>query len=706
MKTNNGYTPESIANSEMYFSIPLYQRLFEWEREQILKLLTDLKLHFEKDKEKPYYIGMLTAYKKEGVYDLVDGQQRFTVLMLLGIAFGWNDFTKHGDKLRLDFYARPNDKKYLEGKISNINNEPEVIHQKMEKGLGYIKEFLDSEIKEKQSEFKENVYRYLTFFISELPQGYNTEDLNKYFERMNSAGRNLEKHEILKVELLKKSNDQERHTKIWNLVEQMDSIIVKKNSNESREEYRERFEKCIANNQADFKDINGENSIDSKSLLEVDQSSKAPEEKSSTAEGKRSIITFSEFLLLVLDITMGKDGKYEFYRVENLLETFKCLTDDKVEGFYNNLLKYRLIFDYYIVKIDSDSNGNKYDFEYKIKDKDEKSSAEINIKRDCIKQYQSMLYVSTPFYSWLKDMLKWFADNSTESYDNILSQLKQSDNKRHSKIPENMAYGQIERYWFWRLDYYLWEREAQKGEDADKIVLPYTFRANRSIEHLHPQDDSENSKWIEKDEKGNNPIHSFGNLAMISTSFNSAQSNDNINIKFARIKEQIEFKRLESLKMYEMYRKAGDGADWNEEIMRKHEEEMIKILKESLFLEAVDENLTSVEQDFLIILFDEYKTKTPPDGWRCWFWKHKGNRAVVYDFDSLKVAIDIKLNICGDKYILELFSRSRIKNNKAIIAPIAAELDLVFNGQRYVSNELERNEVTKLKNDILTIISE
>ena len=43
---NNKYTPKEIAESSLLFSIPLYQRLFEWERDQIEKLLNDLKLHF------------------------------------------------------------------------------------------------------------------------------------------------------------------------------------------------------------------------------------------------------------------------------------------------------------------------------------------------------------------------------------------------------------------------------------------------------------------------------------------------------------------------------------------------------------------------------------------------------------------------------------------------------------------------------------
>ena len=61
------------------------------------------------------------------------------------------------------------------------------------------------------------------------------------------------------------------------------------------------------------------------------------------------------------------------------------------------------------------------------------------------------------------------------------------------------------------------------------IVKDYVFKANRSIEHVHPQNQDHNSEW------GEDAVNSFGNLALISQSFNSQQSNDSVKVKFARI---------------------------------------------------------------------------------------------------------------------------------------------------------------------------
>lgn len=75
-------TPKDIVQQELLYSIPIYQRLFEWDTENIITLLDDLKCQFVlSDGKDDYYIGMLTSTQDA---DLVDGQQRFTVMMLMG----------------------------------------------------------------------------------------------------------------------------------------------------------------------------------------------------------------------------------------------------------------------------------------------------------------------------------------------------------------------------------------------------------------------------------------------------------------------------------------------------------------------------------------------------------------------------------------------------------------------------------------------
>ena len=70
-------TPEKIAGTDNVYSIPIYQRLFEWDKPRITQLLDDMYRTFIKSPETPYYIGMLTSNDNN---ELIDGQQRFTVM--------------------------------------------------------------------------------------------------------------------------------------------------------------------------------------------------------------------------------------------------------------------------------------------------------------------------------------------------------------------------------------------------------------------------------------------------------------------------------------------------------------------------------------------------------------------------------------------------------------------------------------------------
>ena len=147
---------------------------------------------------------------------------------------------------------------------------------------------------------------------------------------------------------------------------------------------------------------------------------------------------------------------------------------------------------------------------------------------------------------------------------------------------EDLSYGKVDRYYFWRLDYYLWEnRDAYFEHEEDRmIVKDYLFKANRSIEHVHPQNQDHNSEW------GEDAVNSFGNLALISQSFNSQQSNDSVNVKFARIEDQADNAKLESIKMYRIYLDAKRTPDgWDEKAREKHEEEMYNLLKKSYNME-------------------------------------------------------------------------------------------------------------------------
>ena len=454
-----GLTPELVCRkySNKRYQIPIYQRLFEWDQEKIEQLLNDLYISYKKDETEPYYVGMLTSTidgedLAEG-NNLVDGQQRFTVMTLIGLVMRtyckeWEDFIKiSSEQTRLFFAARPDDQAYLEYKILNKGERAEIIvNKKMERGEEYIKAWLDSKDEETQKKFSQFVFQKLTFFISELPKNYKGRDLNKYFESMNSTGRNLENHEIQKIKSLSKINvdllKKEVATKIWNVVSQMDKqlIRIKKNKNEAEDvkEVHDRFEKAIeACYLEDISEVLGLLNAYSKDsdetmsdagdndslILNIPMSNKKPE-KHLRSGSYHGMLSFSEFLLQVLYIQLGYSNNNDlddltindFFDVQQLLKTFSDYTEKWNDSnwvlYFRNLLKYRLLFDYYVIRIPNEEDGP---FKLEFSDSNENNSNEK------LRQYQAMLYAgssSKSFYLWLNPFLseleKWYCSAQSE----------------------------------------------------------------------------------------------------------------------------------------------------------------------------------------------------------------------------------------------------------------------------------------------------
>jgi len=577
------YTPEKIVEEKLIFSIPLYQRLFSWGEEQVKGLLYDLKNHFDPDLDNgtPYYLGMLSCIKSGNHYDLIDGQQRFTVMILLAIVLRnyyekWNGFLDGGKRLR--FMSRTKDNEYL---TAVINRQVEILdpNRKMEDGKKIIFDFMVSQFSsdDMRESFAKSAYTRMSFFFSELPLSYasNPASLNKYFEAMNAGGKGLEQHEILKVKLMQGEENKVHLTQIWNAVCDLNRPVIKRNEKDLEEGYRSKYMQAIElcrNHRFNEAFELCESSYDTEDNNEIgDIEAKQQDFRQSFIEtGERSFITFPEFLMMVIDIYLNLSGSYSFYRKE-LLKIYEAHPIPDKQDFYNQLLFYRLLLDYYIVYKEGDENTNKYDIVFK-----EGASAEA------LKQYQSMLYVSqSPFYNWLKPVLERLHNETVRDTDELLLWIKEIDNSLHP-LPRDvneMTYDKgIDRYWFWRLDYYLWERKEDyfKTEEEKQIVEEYVFRANRSIEHLHPQHQENNDIW------GDDDIHSFGNLAMISQSFNSLQSDDPVTVKFARIKDQAHNHTLQSIKMYLMYLDAEKSPlGWKVDIKNKHQDKMYDLLKKS-----------------------------------------------------------------------------------------------------------------------------
>ena len=391
--------------------------------------------------------------------------------------------------------------------------------------------------------FVDYVYNHASFLITELPVDYEAQDLNLFFEKMNATGKQL------------------------TVVEQIKGKYFPAHAAE--------FDDCL-----NFE--KGESQSNQRMSLWyiLNRSSVTVKEEDNTVRNadstSSSILTPEVFLLHCLEILEQKDMPRDERKI---LETFKNHVASDVPGKISpsTLLKtmktYRKWLDENIIYLKASADGSwEYAFRHDNAAEDEDTPADDKK----MKQFQAMLYVSSSNYQ------KWVLDAYLSSEPFSLDLLKKQDNERHTINQEAMTYQSIDRYWFWKLDYLLWEKFMDSKEqpenynlspDEKSAIRNYKFRRNRSIEHLHPQTDGDVPEWKEAK-------HQFGNLAMISSSFNSLQQNDSIGVKFARLRDtQIPQKNLESIKMLLMFKCAGGNeSGWTVDAMKKHESEMFELI--------------------------------------------------------------------------------------------------------------------------------
>lgn len=592
------YNPEKITRENLFYTIPIYQRLFEWDTENIVTLLEDLiKEYDQTGGQGDYYIGLLTSTKNN---ELVDGQQRFTVLMLLGSVLQkyydkWEGFLVTENKLRLDFTSRPLDNTYLRFLIEDKADECRSYRNfKMQNGYKQVRIFMEEKVpEEKRCSFASYVFHHLCFFISNLPEEYSPRDLNKYFERMNTTGKNLEQHEILKVKLLSNlDNDVDKYMLLWNKLADVDTLLIRERKGENSEDVKRQaltsditaiFSSNLING------MNGDVYDDAISIGEISASDSTPKKERELIKDSHCAMTFPYLLLQVLYRKL--DGKIkctisDFFKPNNLLSIFeeylpfsgKNVNKEDIKGFMERLLRARLALDICFVR------PTEYGYSLDM------NLPEDNVALKNLLMLQSMIYVSSSNYTnyrwfnWLMDVVDKAGIPDAENFYRIL--LNEVD--KEFKVPtyENLTYKGDIRYWFWRLDFYIWQHRDElfkKGSPEWHIADNYIFKRNRSVEHIAPQTPQSQSTLKWDDSKEDRVLRdSFGNLVMISQGLNSSLNNESYEVKAAHVKSFCNGSKsgsIESLKLLVAYKDYPNG--WSKDAIKEHGKKMYTWLTES-----------------------------------------------------------------------------------------------------------------------------
>ena len=342
------------SQESMTYIIPVYQRNYAWEDDEITALVKDVYDSYRNAKD-TYYIGTLVTYKRgDNVYEVIDGQQRLTTIYIILKVLGIKD----GDiRNKLTYGARKTSASTIK-KLDNYPHLGDEVDGGIRNGYDYAKTAFDTIVSEEEREdFKQYFLNKVHVIHYRVPKDV---DLNHYFEVMNSRGEQLEKHEIVKSLLSQHLNKKELATfsRVWEACSEMNIYIQQAFPEASV--FSNHFHKFIINS---FKDIPPQNESEGK--ISISNLLKQPicelEDSSGIEQSDKfqPIIDFPNFLLIVLKVTLMeyedfKPVKFTLDDKELLNEFTDALrfVDDEIEfakDFAFNLLKAKFLLDNYLV---------------------------------------------------------------------------------------------------------------------------------------------------------------------------------------------------------------------------------------------------------------------------------------------------------------------------------------------------------------------
>ena len=626
-----------IFDSNMEYSIPLYQRAYAWEDTQLIQLIEDIN---DVAEDTNYYIGSLIVAKHTGKYEVVDGQQRLTSLYLLLHYLGINV------KPILTFACREKSN-YTLRNIEEIlcENRSKLDMDRIEPSILRGLKILNYEIKKPEFDreaFLKKLAKVIVYRI-EVPE--NT-DLNRYFEIMNTRGEQLEQHDILKATLMSYlSNDTEKglFAKIWDACSDMTGYVqmhFSSKNNTIREtlfgpEWTEipsnDWQKHIAALKIAHQETAGRRICD---LIPTDF--QVEDDEGYLDDNVRvrfeSIIEFPYFLLHTLRVyinlqhitheDMCEEIAGKQLDDKKLLSTFKRvvsfgvvnnkkISENKREfaqDFILCLLRTRYLFDKYIVKREYANNSADGEWSLKTLHSSKKKPYYKNTRFVKAKQWDStndwytknnimlqsalrVSYTSPKVMHWITTLLIWLSEADC-------CHIQNDDISEFEAITKNIAVEAVKRDFlslhrngvyamgvdtphivFNFLDYLLW----YKDRNEKKKYSDFVFEFRNSVEHWYPQNPSEGT--FERWEDG---VDRFGNLCIIQRNINSKFSNLSPEAKKSTFKDMISKGSIKLRIMSDLTEKAGDKAAslcWKEALYKAHEEEMLRLLKSACHME-------------------------------------------------------------------------------------------------------------------------
>ncbi|WP_348800410.1 DUF262 domain-containing protein [Flavobacterium adhaerens] len=380
------------------YSIPIYQRNYAWKEGQIVQLINDVNDFAIAENKQNYYIGTLVVYKRErdaqAYYETIDGQQRLTTLNILYAVlknvFGLGDKIPNFKKTILEFENRITSSNALDfafkGKFENYakyNTAIEDAYKIIEKELKSLFNIHDNQSNDDLLNFVKFLNNYVVILRVEVPK---ETDLNHYFEIMNNRGEQLEKHEVLKSQLLsylekiedptEKETAKTLFTTIWDGCSQMERYIQYAFHKDQRSSFFGNTWNEFLLNEFDDLIVKYKRPENKESVTIEDVSIKSiignpkyanivVDNTSETPERFNSVINFQNFLLHCL-LILKEDNEFKLDD-KKLISNFdflkKLRVDEQIQfvkEYIFCVLKTKFLLDNYVIKREFINNSESW----------------------------------------------------------------------------------------------------------------------------------------------------------------------------------------------------------------------------------------------------------------------------------------------------------------------------------------------------------
>ena len=224
MKASERKITKLFSESDTVFSIPVYQRDYNWQEKQCQRLFKDILQTGKNEKVSSYFLGSI-VYIHDGIYGVgekefhvIDGQQRMTTLTLLFLAIYFKlkgtILAKDADKIYNQYVVNPYSEKeiklkllppeenlYILNKIShNKFNELEAFQDRnMLKNYLFFEKELEILSFDDMKHLSNGIEKLIYIDIA-LEKG--KDDPQKIFESLNSTGLDLSQGDLIRNYIL------------------------------------------------------------------------------------------------------------------------------------------------------------------------------------------------------------------------------------------------------------------------------------------------------------------------------------------------------------------------------------------------------------------------------------------------------------------------------------------------------------------------